>query len=60
MLKQYLDDEFEMSDKTVAILVRSLEQNEGKLSKIAREKEFIELTDQQSSMIENAYNKSFN
>ena len=48
-----------MTDKKVAILVSFHEQNEGKLSVRAREKEFIELTDQQSSMIENAETVKF-
>lgn len=60
LFKQYLDDEYEMPDKTVALLVRFLEQYDGKLSRRAREKEFLELTDEEISKIENAYNKSFN
>ena len=42
MLKynQHEDDEFEMPDKTVTLLVYFLEQNNGTLSKRAREKEF--------------------
>lgn len=59
LFKQYLDDEFEMPDKTVALLVRFLEQNDGKLSRRAKEKEFLELTEKEISKIENAYNKSF-
>ena len=50
--KQFLDDEFEMPDKTVALLVRFLEQNEGKLSKRAKEQEFSDLSVSEIEMIE--------
>jgi hypothetical protein len=50
--KRYLDDEFEMPDKTVALLIRFLEQNNGRLSKRAREKEFIHLSDNEVADIE--------
>lgn len=53
--KKFLDNEFEMPDKTVAILVRFLEQNNGKFSKKAREKEFAELTDLEVHEIENYF-----
>ena len=57
--KKYLDDEFEMPDKTVALLVRFLQQNNGTLSKRAREKEFALLTDTEVSHIEERYNSIF-
>ncbi|WP_236974279.1 Fic family protein [Membranihabitans maritimus] len=38
--KSYIDNAFEMSDDQVALLVRFLEQNDGKLSKRARKSEF--------------------
>jgi len=53
--KRYLDDEFEMPDKTVALLIRFLEQNNGRLSKRAREKEFIHLSDNEVADIEENY-----
>lgn len=53
--KRYLDDEFEMPDKTVALLVRFLEQNEGTISKRAREKEFSSLSDSEIATIEAKY-----
>ncbi|RLA38987.1 MAG: cell filamentation protein Fic, partial [Gammaproteobacteria bacterium] len=43
--KRFLDDEFEMPDNMVALMVRFLEQNNGKLSKRRRENEFAALTD---------------
>jgi Fic family protein len=50
--KHFLDDEFEMPDKTVALLVRFLEQNDGKLSKRAKEKEFSTLSVSEIESIE--------
>jgi len=54
-MKIWLDDRFQMSDKTVDLLIRFLEQNNGKLSKRAREKEFAALTDQEVKAIEDNY-----
>jgi len=53
--KRYLDDEFEMPDKTVALLIRFMEQNNGQLSKRVREKEFINLSDNEIADIEENY-----
>ena len=53
--KRYLDDEFEMPDNTVALLVKFLEQNNGKFSKRTREKEFANLTDNEITEIEENY-----
>lgn len=58
--KHYLDNIFEMPDKTVALLVHFLEQNNGKLSRRAREKEFAPLTNKEVLDIENAYQSIFN
>lgn len=57
--KRFIDDEFEMPDKMVATLVRLLEQNEGKLSKKALEKEFAQLTVEEVEEIEKVYNEIF-
>lgn len=57
--KRFLDDEFEMPDKLVALLVRFLEQNNGVLSKRAREKEFSELSDKEVKEIEAKYIELF-
>lgn len=53
--KHYLDNEFEMPDNSVALLVRFLEQNNGKLSKRAKEKEFEALNEQEVKAIEGHY-----
>ena len=57
--KDYMDEEFEMPDKLVSILVRFLEQNQGVLSKRAREKEFNMLTDKEVYQIESIYIEMF-
>ena len=57
--KGWLDDKFEMPDKMVALLVRFLEQNNGKISKRVREKEFKELTDTEIFLIETQYKLNF-
>lgn len=53
--KKYMEEEFEMPDKMVSTLVRFLEQNQGVLSKRAREKEFAMLTDREVKNIESTY-----
>lgn len=58
--KTYLDDEFEMPDKLVALLVRFLGQNSGELSKRARENEFTSLNDKEVMEIERNYQSIFN
>jgi hypothetical protein len=51
-MKNWLDDRFQMPDNTVALLIRFLEQNGGKFSKRAREKEFEVLTEMEVFEIE--------
>ncbi len=57
--KRYLDNNFEMPDKMVAILVRFLEQNNGVLSKRALKKEFSALKAEEIKDIEANYNSIF-
>jgi len=57
--KKFLEDDFEMPDKVVALLVRFLEQNNGKLSKRAKENEFAKLTKDEIMTIESNYQKIF-
>jgi hypothetical protein len=54
-MKAWLDDNFQMSDKIVALLIRFLEQNNGSLSKRAREKEFAVLKDDEVNEIEKKF-----
>lgn len=58
-MKHYLDNRFEMPDKTVALLVRFLESNNGKLSKRARTKEFEALKNDEISEIETTFQEIF-
>jgi hypothetical protein len=57
--KNFIDDEFEMPDKMVALLVRFLEQNDSIISKRAKEKEFPALSGKEISKIEKEYKKIF-
>jgi len=57
--KIYIDDTFEMPDKKVALLVRFLEQNNGVLSKRAKEKEFPLLEENEIKEIEKTYTSIF-
>ncbi|HLX91946.1 MAG TPA: Fic family protein [Puia sp.] len=58
-MKNYLDNSFEMPDKTVALLVRFLEQGKGQLSKRAKSEEFKELTEGEVAEIETKYREIF-
>jgi Fic family protein len=53
--KHFLDNNFEMPDKIVALLVRFLEQNNGSLSNRAKNKEFIALKKEEITAIENKF-----
>ncbi|MCX6251454.1 MAG: Fic family protein [Bacteroidetes bacterium] len=59
-MKVWLDDRFQMPDKMIALLIRFLEQNNGSLSKRAKEKEFAGLSDQEAKEIEEKYKMIFN
>ena len=58
-MKSYLDDRFEMPDKTVALLIRFMEQGEGILSESAKSKEFQYLKEEEIKAIEAAYHQVF-
>jgi len=58
-MKHYLDNRFEMPDKTVALLVRFLENNQGKLSQRARTKEFGLLSKDEVLEIEDKFMEIF-
>lgn len=58
-MKEFLSHDFDMPDRTVALLIRFLEQNNGNLSKRAREKEFSTLTDEEVQKIEEQYRMVF-
>ncbi|GGK78320.1 Fic family protein [Rufibacter glacialis] len=51
-MKAWLDDRFQMPDKTVALLIQFLWQGDGLLSALARTKEFAALTPEEVEAIE--------
>lgn len=57
--KRYLEEEFEMPDKQIATLVRFLEQNNGVISKRAREREFKLLDLKEITAIEAEFKSIF-
>lgn len=57
--KEIIDDEFEMPDRLVATLVKFLEQNNGSLSKRAKDKEFSALSEKEVNYIEELYSEIF-
>ncbi|MHA4846782.1 Fic family protein [Flavitalea antarctica] len=59
LMRNYLDDHFEMPDRTIALLVRFLEQGKGRLSERARTKEFEALTDEEVKRIEEKFAEVF-
>jgi Fic family protein len=59
LMKSYLDDYFEMPDKTVALLIRFLTQGKGYLSERAKEKEFQMLNKEEVEAIETKYQELF-
>jgi Fic family protein len=58
-MKVWLDDRFQMPDKTIALLIRFLAQNNGRLSQRAKEKEFATITVKETENIEEAYKEIF-
>jgi Fic family protein len=58
-MKNWLDNEFQMPDKTVSMLIRFLEQNNGTLSKRAKYNEFSMLTETEVKDIEQHYKLYF-
>jgi hypothetical protein len=54
-MKTWLDDKYQMPDKMIALLIRFLDQNKGVLSKRAKEKEFVKLSESESKEIEEKY-----
>jgi len=59
LMKDYLDNYFEMPDKTVALLIRFLEQGKSQLSERAKNKEFQELTADEVLRIQEKYQDIF-
>lgn len=59
LIKGYLEEHFEMPYKTVALLIRFLEQNKGRFSERAKENEFNALSAKEISAIEERFIEIF-
>lgn len=59
LLNDFIKNYIDMPDKMVDLLIRFLNQNDGKLSKRAHEKEFSKLTDTEVQTIERKYDDIF-
>ncbi|HLO60821.1 MAG TPA: Fic family protein [Bacteroidales bacterium] len=59
LMKTWLDDTYQMPDKMISTLVRFLSQNNGILSKRAKEKEFSNLLEQDVRIIEEKFGEIF-
>lgn len=57
--KRSIENDFEMPDKLISLLVNFLEQNDGILSKRARENEFANLNDQEVQEVEKEFERVF-
>jgi len=58
-LKSFINSYIDMPDHMADLLIRFLQQNEGTLSKRAKNKEFFELTEEEVSALENKFNEFF-
>lgn len=59
LLDNFIKNYIDMPDKLVDLLIRFLNQNDGTLSKRARDKEFNQLTEIEVQAIENKYDEFF-
>ena len=59
LLNDFIKNYIDMPDKRIDLLIRFLRQNDGRLSKRARHKEFSALTDKEARAIENKYDEVF-
>jgi Fic family protein len=59
LLNEFIKNYIDMPDTLVDLLIRFLSQNDGKLSKRAREREFQKLTDAEAQAIETKYAEIF-
>jgi hypothetical protein len=59
LFKRHAGSMIDMPDQTVDLLFRFLQQNDGRLSKRAREREFEALTDDEAARIEAIYKDTF-
>lgn len=60
LMKTFVNNYIDMPDRTADLLIRFLYQNDGKLSKRARDKEFSKLTNEEVSVFESKFEEVFN
>jgi len=58
-MKSWIEQRFEMSGRTIALLITFLRQGQGKFSKRALDKEFSALTEEEALALESAYKEIF-
>ncbi len=58
-MKTFINNSFNMPDRTADLLIRFLNQNDGHLSDRARSREFSSLTEDEIQIIENKYLEVF-
>ena len=58
-MKTFVNNYIDMPDRTAGLLLSFLHQNDGKLSKRARKKEFSALTDEEVKVFENKFEEIF-
>ncbi|MEO8446756.1 MAG: Fic family protein [bacterium] len=58
-MKNYINNNFEMDDRTIDQLINFLKQNDGSLSQRAKSKEFKILTEKEGENLENNYREIF-
>ncbi|MGM0587553.1 MAG: hypothetical protein ACQETE_03990 [Bacteroidota bacterium] len=58
-MRTFISEHFDMPDKDMENLIGFLRQNEGRLSKRARTKEFEALTEQEVEMLEETFQIAF-
>jgi len=59
LMKSFVNQYIDMPDHTADLLIHFLNQNEGKLSKRAQNKEFNTLTRDEIEVLENKYEEVF-
>ncbi len=58
-MSRFIQEKFDMPDSMITLLVKFLEQGQGKISQRGRKKEFKQLTSREVGMIEKKYKDVF-
>jgi len=59
LMSRFIQEKFDMPDSMITLLVKFLEQGQGKISQRGRKKEFKQLTSREVGMIEKKYKDVF-